>query len=233
MNEYQKRFVALLKTIFELDKSDLDFGIYRIINIRQREIVDYFENRLPKKIQEILAPFANEKTDEIKQKLAKIESDVESMGMTIDALQDNTPKKQEYIALQKQLSQGSDMSALESDVYSALYSFFNRYYDEGDFISKRRYKEGVYAIPYEGEEVKLYWANQDQYYIKTAENFKDYSFVTKEGINVHFINGKTNCSLFSKHFAQDFVLLTQNKMYILLFPIICFSDFVLSLLLLS
>lgn len=54
MNEYQKRFVALLKTIFELDKSDLDFGIYRIINIRQREIVDYFENRLPKKIQEIL-----------------------------------------------------------------------------------------------------------------------------------------------------------------------------------
>ena len=186
MNEYQKRFVALLKTIFELDKSDLDFGIYRIINIRQREIVDYFENRLPKKIQEILAPFANGKTDEIKQKLAKIESDVESMGMTIDALQDNTPKKQEYIALLKQLSQGADMSALESDVYSALYSFFNRYYDEGDFISKRRYKEGVYAIPYEGEEVKLYWANQDQYYIKTAENFKDYSFVTKEGINVHF-----------------------------------------------
>lgn len=128
MNEYQKRFVALLKTIFELDKSDLDFGIYRIINIRQREIVDYFENRLPKKIQEILAPFANGKTDEIKQKLAKIESDVESMGMTIDALQDNTPKKQEYIALLKQLSQGADMSALESDVYSALYSFFNRYY---------------------------------------------------------------------------------------------------------
>lgn len=97
MNEYQKRFVALLKTIFELDKSDLDFGIYRIINIRQREIVDYFENRLPKKIQEILAPFANEKTDEIKQKLAKIESDVESMGMTIDALQDNTPKSKNIL----------------------------------------------------------------------------------------------------------------------------------------
>lgn len=186
MNEYQKRFVALLKTIFELDKSDLDFGIYRIINIRQYEIVDYFENRLPKKIQDILAPFANQSSDEIKQKLVKIEADVESMGMTIDALIDGTPKKQEYIALQKQLSQGSDMSALESDVYSALYSFFNRYYNEGDFISKRRYKEGIYAIPYEGEEVKLYWANQDQYYIKTAENFKDYSFVTEEGINVHF-----------------------------------------------
>lgn len=186
MNEYQKRFVALLKTIFELDKSDLDFGIYRIINIRQREIVDYFENRLPNKIKEILEPFARGNSNEIKQKMSKIENNAESMGMTVDALPDNAPMKQEYCALKKQLAQGADLSALESDVYSALYSFFNRYYDEGDFISKRRYKEGVYAIPYEGEEIKLYWANQDQYYIKTAENFKDYSFVTEEGINVHF-----------------------------------------------
>lgn len=58
-------------------------------------------------------------------------------------------------------------------------------------------------------------------------------FPLKEFRKHECINGKTNCSLFSKHFAQDFVLLTQNKMYILLFPIICFSDFVLSLLLLS
>ncbi len=49
----------------------------------------------------------------------------------------------------------------EEDVYDHLYSFFSRYYDEGDFISLRRYKEGVYAIPYEGEEVKLHWANHD------------------------------------------------------------------------
>ena len=186
MNEYQKRFIALLKTIFELDKSDLDFGIYRIINIRQREIIDYFENRLPKKITEILEPFASAGKDSIRQKLTAIENELVQLGMDINALPDNTPKKQEYISLKKQFAQGADISALESDVYSALFSFFNRYYDEGDFISKRRYKEGVYAIPYEGEEVKLYWANQDQYYIKTSENFKDYTFVTEEGINVHF-----------------------------------------------
>lgn len=186
MNEYQKRFIALLKTIFELDKSDLDFGIYRIINIRQREITDYFENRLPKKITEILTPFASAGKESIRQRIAAIENEIAQLGMTIDALPDNAPKKLEYISLNKQLAQGTDISALESDVYSALFSFFNRYYDEGDFISKRRYKEGVYAIPYEGEEVKLYWANQDQYYIKTSENFKDYTFVTEEGINVHF-----------------------------------------------
>ena len=31
----------------------------------------------------------------------------------------------------------------------------------------------VYAIPYEGEEVKLHWANKDQYYIKTSEYLRD------------------------------------------------------------
>lgn len=39
--------------------------------------------------------------------------------------------------LQKFLAEGADLSALETDVYSALYSSFNRYYEDGDFISKQ------------------------------------------------------------------------------------------------
>jgi len=69
-----------------------------------------------------------------------------------------------------------DLDALEAEVYDHLYSFFRRYYSEGDFLSKRVYKPGVYAIPYEGEEVKLHWANADQYYIKTSEYLRDYAF---------------------------------------------------------
>ena len=38
------------------------------------------------------------------------------------------------------------------------------------------YKSGVYAIPYEGEEVRLHWANADQYYIKTGEYLRHYTF---------------------------------------------------------
>ncbi|MGV2387148.1 MAG UNVERIFIED_CONTAM: hypothetical protein LOD86_18040, partial [Thermobifida fusca] len=73
-------------------------------------------------------------------------------------------------------SEAVDTEALEAEVYDHLYSFFRRYYSEGDFLSKRVYKPGVYAIPYEGEEVKLHWANADQYYIKTSEYFRDYAF---------------------------------------------------------
>ncbi len=57
----------------------------------------------------------------------------------------------------------------------------------GDFISKRRYsKRQRYAIPYNGEEVYLYWANHDQYYVKTAEHFNDYSYKATNGVTVHF-----------------------------------------------
>ena len=41
MSEKLDRFVGLLKTIFELDKSDLNFGIYRIMNIRKEQIEDF------------------------------------------------------------------------------------------------------------------------------------------------------------------------------------------------
>lgn len=57
----------------------------------------------------------------------------------------NSKMAGEYAELKAQLAKGVDLSGLEADVYSHLLSFFSRYYEEGDFISKRRYKEGVYA----------------------------------------------------------------------------------------
>lgn len=58
-------------------------------------------------------------------------------------------------------------------------------------MAKRVYRPGVYAIPYEGEEVKLHWANRDQYYIKTSEYLRDYAFrlrsdSQKNAMRVHF-----------------------------------------------
>ena len=67
-------------------------------------------------------------------------------------------------------------------MYDHLYRFFERYYDDGDFISRRYYtretsgKAAPFAVPYNGEEVKLHWANADQYYIKSAEYFSNFTF---------------------------------------------------------
>ena len=73
-----------------------------------------------------------------------------------------------------------------SNVYNHLYTFFSRYYDQGDFISQRRYKGDTYAIPYAGEEVMLHWANKDQYYTKSGESFSNYAFTLENGKKVQF-----------------------------------------------
>ncbi|MEE3618016.1 site-specific DNA-methyltransferase [Actinobacillus pleuropneumoniae] len=73
-----------------------------------------------------------------------------------------------------------------NSVYNHLYTFFSRYYDQGDFISQRRYKGDTYAIPYAGEEVMLHWANKDQYYTKSGENFSNYAFTLENGKKVQF-----------------------------------------------
>ena len=76
---------------------------------------------------------------------------------------------QDY-AKAEEMAQYQVTEDLKVRVYNDLYTFFSRYYEDGDFIAKRRYgRRETYAIPYNGEEVKLYWANYDQYYIKTSE----------------------------------------------------------------
>ena len=76
---------------------------------------------------------------------------------------------------------------MEAAIFNHLYTFFSRYYDNGDFLSKRRHtRKDKYAVPYNCEEVYLHWANSDQYYVKTSEYFRDYQFKAPNGICVHF-----------------------------------------------
>ena len=93
----------------------------------------------------------------------------------------------EYLSAKARARASRSRDALEMDVYNHLYAFFNRYYHDGDFISKRRYsRKHRYAIPYNGEEVYLHWANSDQYYIKTDEHFHNYQWKSPIGVIVHF-----------------------------------------------
>jgi len=52
--------------------------------------------------------------------------------------------------LKAELAEGGDLDRMEDKVYCDLYTFFSRYYSDDDFLSLSRYKEGVYAMPYEG-----------------------------------------------------------------------------------
>ena len=169
MTEKQQKLIALLEEMFQLNQSDLDFGIYRIMNAKADEIREFLHKNL---IGSISEAFKSASNDGIQKELENKINSFKQEGFTDEQI-NNNPKIQE---LRAKLSNTSDSTALENDVYSHLTTFFSRYYKDGDFISLRRYKKDTYAIPYEGEEVKLYWANYDQYYIKTSEYFRDYTF---------------------------------------------------------
>jgi len=159
----------LLAELFQLDQAELDFGIYRIMNQKRAEITAFLENDLLPQVQKAFETYKGEERQTIEAELQETVKKLKELG--------SDPEESAKVReLREKLSQAADVSAMENEVFSDLYNFFRRYYHEGDFLSLRRYKEGVYAIPYEGEEVKLYWANHDQYYVKTSEYFRDYTF---------------------------------------------------------
>ncbi len=180
MNANFNRLVAKLKEIFQMDKPELDFGIYRILRARREQIEDFLNNRLAAKVKSILED--NVAHEEIALKTALDEAIENAKRLGVDD-PSALPKVRE---IQEKLAASSAPSQAENEVYSHLLTFFSRYYDKGDFISQRRYKGDTYAIPYDGEEVKLYWANSDQYYIKSGEGFSHYDFSLPDGAKVHF-----------------------------------------------
>jgi adenine-specific DNA-methyltransferase len=172
--------VAKLREIFQIDRPDLDFGVYRILNARAGEIEDYLAKRLKARVAEALAAGAAANTETLKADIAKAEKAAEDAGISAD----QSPKVQDLRAQLAAASAGA--SEHENQVFSHLLTFFSRYYDKGDFISQRRYKGDTYAIPYSGEEVVLHWANRDQYYTKSGESFSNFSFKLDDGRAVHF-----------------------------------------------
>lgn len=178
---YYDSFVEKLKEIFMMDHAELDFGIYRIMNQKRQDIQNFLERELLPQVKTMLESACAGDTAAIRARMKEIEEQAASFG----ASPESNP---EYQQLKSKLETTTDTAALQNEVFSHLVTFFSRYYDNGDFISKRRYKDNTYAIPYNGEEVKLHWANADQYYIKSSEYFRDYTFVLPTSRRkVHFV----------------------------------------------
>ncbi|MEL7941673.1 site-specific DNA-methyltransferase [Pseudomonas delhiensis] len=179
-NPKHQALVAKLREIFQIDRPELDFGVYRILNARAGEINDYLERRLPGKIQASLAAGSAASLQQLENELREAEKSAQQLGVSPESV----PRVQALRARLKEAGAGA--SEHENAVFSHLLTFFGRYYNNGDFVSQRRYKGDTYAIPYAGEEVMLHWANKDQYYTKSGENFANYSFRLEDGRTVHF-----------------------------------------------
>ena len=168
---------AKLRELFQLDRGDLDFGLYRIMAMKSVEVNEFLDQRLLPQVTETLGDIAKSDTSMFEADLEQATSAAQGLGV----VPEDTPKVK---SLKAQIKAAQRDQQTEADTYNHLYNFFSRYYDEGDFMSLRRYKtagKDAYSIPYNGEEVKLHWANSDQYYIKTTENYSSYIFTIKDG----------------------------------------------------
>lgn len=188
------KFQDLLRELFQFDCADLDFGIYRIMNHKRVTIERFISEDLPNAVSEELKKGAAAEEAQTEKNLQENRDQIrESFGhAAIDAdgnlaeMFHNTPLGKYYLELKAKSAGGLGQEGLEAAIFNHLYAFFSRYYQDGDFISKRRYsKRHRYAIPYNGEEVHLHWANSDQYYVKTGEHFRNYSFKSRR-ITVEF-----------------------------------------------
>ena len=52
MTQYEQKFRDILAEILQLDQAELDFGIYRIMNQKRKDIEAFLNNRL---VPEVLA----------------------------------------------------------------------------------------------------------------------------------------------------------------------------------
>jgi adenine-specific DNA-methyltransferase len=179
MSSYEN-LVKKLKEIFQIDQADLDFGLYRIMRSRSEDINRYLDKGLKAKVEESLKQAALGDSGVLKAELEEAVKGAAALGVAPEAV----PKVQELRERLDKAVKGSNDYA--NEVFAHLATFFGRYYDKGDFISRRRYKGDTYAIPYDGEEVVLHWANKDQYYTKSGEQFSNYAFALKDGNRVHF-----------------------------------------------
>ncbi len=164
-----EKLVKLLEELFQLDQPELDFGFYRIMHARREQVTKFLRRELLPQVREALEQVDDADRELVRLRLREAQKQAKALGADPETL----PKVRE---LRKKLEDTDNLDATEADVYDHLYRFFRRYYSNGDFLSRRVYKDSVYALPYQGEEVKLHWANADQYYIKTDEYLRNYAF---------------------------------------------------------
>lgn len=200
----------MLRAMFQFDDADLDFGIYRMMN-RKRTAIETFIHALPSQINEHMQGFSAAEIATIDQDLAKEREKILAVvdeEVAFDAQGKLHPtyatskSGQHFMQLfERRASAAADAGSVAA-VYNDVLTFLDRYYDNGDFITQRRFgSSAAYALPYNGEEVLLHFANRDQYYVKTGERFSAYQWTVSGADGV----------VYTVRFAVDSAQVAQNN----------------------
>jgi len=179
---------AFLNKLFQFESQELDFGIYKILHYKKAEIKRFVDELLVDRVKEQLQTLSTKEAQEAEKELSELaagniiknwlDAKAKNDDARLEIYEDDFKKDiGRYKVVERIVQEARAQNSAENVIYNHLALFFSRYYDKGDFVSKRRFgKNEKYMVPYNGEETHFYWANHDQYYIKSAENFQKYSF---------------------------------------------------------
>ena len=75
-----EKLKAKLRELFELDKADLDFGIYRVLRQRHTEITEFLDKHLEKTVRAALTTHGALQQMQVDEELAGGREGCESLG---------------------------------------------------------------------------------------------------------------------------------------------------------
>jgi adenine-specific DNA-methyltransferase len=186
----------LLRRLFQLDLSDLDFGIYRLLRIKRDEVKAFLEEQLPRSVEQAFRSATGEERERLEEQIDALAGEIRDdiaeeailPGGEINPEFRGVPGRrnqellESYAQARERLARIHATDEQKREVFNHLYNFFRRYYEDGDFVPRHRYgARETYAVPYNGEETFFHWANRGQHYVKSAEVFRDYAFAV-EGV---------------------------------------------------
>jgi adenine-specific DNA-methyltransferase len=188
-----------LKEMFQFNANDLDFGIYRIYNLKRKDI----ENFIDGTDEQCLEPIIN-KTLEL---VSNIEKQVELASLTtylkkfnqeslVNDPAGNFDKIQQLIlnfgndaekdnltsALTASTKEFNITDEIKDKIYNHILGYFEMYYSNGDFGYNNR-SRNLYKVPYEadydGSDTMFHWKHKGSLYIKTGNSFNAIKFKLK------------------------------------------------------
>ncbi|MEI6267658.1 MAG: DNA methyltransferase [Methylococcaceae bacterium] len=188
-----------LKEMFQFNANDLDFGIYKIYNLKRKEIESFIDgdeaNCLEPTINQTLEKVSNiEKQVELTSlsnyltklnKGALLEDTTKNFELIqkfIDTEENEAEKEKLASALTASTKQFSITDEIKDKIYSHILGYFEMYYSNGDFGYNNR-SRSLYKVPYEadydGNDTMFHWKHKGSLYIKSGNSFNAIKFKLK------------------------------------------------------
>jgi len=188
-----------LKEMFQFNTNDLDFGIYRIYNLKRKEIEHFIDG----KDKQCLEPIIIKTLEQIKNiqrevelaglklylsklnqenLLKNIEGNYDQLKLFIQTSQDEKEKDELLNELNNSQKEFNITDEIKDKIYNHILGYFEMYYSNGDFGYNNR-SRNLYKVPYEadydGNDTMFHWKHKGSLYIKTGASFNAIKFKLK------------------------------------------------------